>query len=153
MSGCFAWSVVVTSALKNFNYRSCYEHIPLGKYHFLIFELIWVSAVYLLLRVACLMVWNQNYPNFLNLWADATGGTPLCASHFSPPNDARTQAGCGLAAVHEEAGSSLRSGQLGDSNSATREECLTELLSLLLDKPQWPQGTCFMLEICGWKFH
>lgn len=56
MSGCFAWSVVVTSALKNFNYCSCYEHIPLGKYHFLIFELVWVSAVYLLLRVASLIV-------------------------------------------------------------------------------------------------
>ena len=140
MSGCFAWSVVVTSALKNFNYRCCYEHIPLWKYNFLIFELIRVSAVYLLLRVACLMVWNQNYPNFRNLWADATGGTPLCASHFPPQNDVRTQTGCGHTAVHEEAGSSLRSGQLGDSNSAKREESLTDLSSLLIDRPQWTSG-------------
>lgn len=85
MSACFAWSVVVTSALKNFNYSNCYEHAPLGKYHFLIFELICVSAVYLLLRATRLMVWNLSYPNFPNLWADATGGTPQRASHFFSP--------------------------------------------------------------------
>lgn len=151
MSACFAWSVVVTSALKNFNYSSCYEHIPLGEYNFLIFKLIYVSTVYLLLRATCLMAWNLSYPNFPNLWADATGGTPLCASHFFPPKDLCTQAGCGHTAVREEAESSLRSRQLGGSNAARREKSLTELSSLLLDKPQWPPGICFMLEILEQK--
>lgn len=152
MSDCFAWSVVVTSALKNFNYSNCYEHAPLGKYHFLIFELICVSAVYLLLRATRLMVWNLSYPNFPNLWADATGGTPQRASHFFSQKDMCTQAGCGHAAVHEEAESSLRSRQLGGSSAARREKPLTELSSLLLDKPWWPQGICFMQEILEWKF-
>lgn len=139
MSACFAWSVV-TSALKNFNYSSCYEHIPLGKYHFLIFELIYVSTVYLLLRATCLMVWNLSYPNFPNLWADATGGTPLCASHFFPQKDICTQAGCGHTAVHEEAESSLRRRQLGGSNAARREKSLPELSSLLLEKTPVTSG-------------
>lgn len=85
MSACFAWSVVVTSALKNFNYSSCYEHIPLGKYNFRIFELICVSTLYFLLRATCLMVWKLSYLNFSKFvsrcyWWDS----PVCQSFFSP---------------------------------------------------------------------
>lgn len=97
------------------------------------------------------MVWNLSNPNFPILWADATGGTPLCASHFFPQKDICTQAGCGHAAVHEEAESSLRSRQLGGSNAVRREKSLIELSSLLLGKPQGPQGVCFMLEILDRK--
>lgn len=142
MSGCFAWSVVVTSAPKNFNYHGCYEHIPLGKYHFLIFELIWVSAVYFLLRVACLMVWNQNYPNFLNLRADATGGTPLCASHFSPQNDVEVQAGCGHPALPEKAWSNLRRGQLQFCLKGGTSYCI-----IIISPRQSPMASGCMLHV------
>lgn len=79
-------------------------------------------------------------------------GLPSVPVIFFPQKDMCTQAGCGHAAVHEEAESSLRSRQLGGSSAARREKFLTELSSLLLDKPRWPQGVCFMQEILEWKF-
>lgn len=77
--------------------------------------------------------------------------SPVCQSFFSPKGFVHTgrlwARSCAWGGWI-----SLRSRQLGGSNAARREKSLTELSSLLLDNPQWPQGVCFMLEILEWKF-